>query len=62
MTNFLSRFLRDESGASAIEYCLLAAGVAVVIAGAASALGGVLTANLTADAAAVSNPGGAAGG
>lgn len=56
MTNFLSRFLRDESGASAIEYCLLAAGVAVVIAGAASALGGVLTANLQADAQAVSNP------
>ena len=56
MTNFLSRFLRDESGASAIEYCLLAAGVAVVIAGAAAALGQVLTANLAADAAAVANP------
>ena len=56
MMNFISRFLRDESGASAIEYCLLAAGVAVVIAGAASALGGVLTANLQADAQAVSNP------
>lgn len=56
MTKFLSRFLRDESGASAIEYCLIAAGVAVVIAGAAAALGGALTANLQADAQAVTNP------
>jgi len=62
MTNFLSRFLRDESGASAIEYCLIAAGVAIVIAGAASALGTALTANLTADAAAVANPGGGGAG
>jgi pilus assembly protein Flp/PilA len=30
MTN-LSRFLRDESGATAIEYGLIAAGIAVVI-------------------------------
>ena len=57
MTNFLSRFLRDESGASAIEYCLLAAGVAVVIAGAATALGGALQANLQADKDAVTNAG-----
>jgi pilus assembly protein Flp/PilA len=55
MKNFLSRFLRDESGASAIEYCLIAAGVGIVIVGAAQALGAALNANLAADAAAV-NP------
>ena len=31
MTNFLSRFMRDESGATAIEYCLIAAGIGIVI-------------------------------
>ena len=31
MKNFVSRFLRDESGATAIEYCLIAAGIGVVI-------------------------------
>jgi pilus assembly protein Flp/PilA len=29
--NMFSRFLRDESGATAIEYGLIAAGIAVVI-------------------------------
>jgi pilus assembly protein Flp/PilA len=29
----LGRFLRDESGASAIEYALIASGVSIVIAG-----------------------------
>ena len=29
--NFISRFLRNESGATAIEYGLIAAGIAVVI-------------------------------
>ena len=31
MTKFLSRFMRDESGATAIEYCLIAAGIGIVI-------------------------------
>jgi pilus assembly protein Flp/PilA len=31
MTNLISRFLRDESGATAIEYGLIAALIAVVI-------------------------------
>jgi pilus assembly protein Flp/PilA len=31
MTNLFSRFLRDESGATAIEYGLIAALIAVVI-------------------------------
>ena len=29
--NLVSRFVRDESGATAIEYGLIAAGIAVVI-------------------------------
>lgn len=31
MKNLVSRFMRDESGATAIEYGLIAAGIAVVI-------------------------------
>ncbi|HVL72366.1 MAG TPA: Flp family type IVb pilin [Beijerinckiaceae bacterium] len=37
-----SRFVRDESGATAIEYGLIAALIAVVIIGAATTLGGNL--------------------
>lgn len=39
MTNFVSRFLRDESGATAIEYGLIAAGIAVAIATIVTTLG-----------------------
>ena len=31
MKNFITRFLKNESGATAIEYGLIAAGIAVVI-------------------------------
>ena len=31
--SFLSRFVRDEAGATAIEYGLIAAGISVVIIG-----------------------------
>jgi len=31
MKNFITRFLRNESGATAIEYGLIAAGIAVAI-------------------------------
>ena len=34
-----SRFLRDERGATAIEYAIIASGVAVVIAAAVTSLG-----------------------
>jgi pilus assembly protein Flp/PilA len=37
--NIISRFVRDESGATAIEYGLIAALIAVVIIGAVRALG-----------------------
>jgi pilus assembly protein Flp/PilA len=37
--NLISRFVRDESGATAIEYGLIAALIAVVIVGAVSLVG-----------------------
>ncbi len=39
MKSLFSRFLKDESGATAIEYGLIAAGIAVVIITAVNALG-----------------------
>ena len=39
MTKFISKFAKDESGATAIEYGLIAALIAVVIIGAVTALG-----------------------
>jgi pilus assembly protein Flp/PilA len=43
MKNIFSRFLKDESGATAIEYGLIAALISVVIIGALQAVGGNLT-------------------
>jgi pilus assembly protein Flp/PilA len=43
MDNLFKNFLREESGATAIEYALLAALIAVVIISAISALGVELT-------------------
>lgn len=40
MKNLLIRLLKDEEGASAIEYALIAALIAVAIIGGATALGG----------------------
>ncbi len=39
MRNFIQSFARDESGATAIEYALIAALIAVVIIGAVTTLG-----------------------
>ena len=39
MTNSVKRFVRDESGATAIEYGLIAAGIAVAIIVAVNAVG-----------------------
>ena len=44
MSKFVTRFLKDESGATAIEYGLIAALVAVVLVTALSALGNKLSA------------------
>ena len=43
MSKFVSRFLKDESGATAIEYGLIAALIAVGIIAAATTLGGSLS-------------------
>ena len=39
MSKIVTRFMKDESGATAIEYGLIAALIAVVIIGGATALG-----------------------
>jgi len=43
MTNIAKKFLKDESGATAIEYGLIAALVAVAIVGALTTLGSGLS-------------------
>ena len=45
--NLISRFVRDESGATAIEYGLIAALIAVVIIGAVTAVGTKLSTTFT---------------
>lgn len=40
MKKFLMEFIEDESGATAIEYALIAAGISVVIIVSVNALGG----------------------
>ncbi len=47
MNNLFARFVRDESGATAIEYGLIAALIAVVIIGALTTLGGNLSTTFT---------------
>ncbi len=47
MTNLFSRFVRDESGATAIEYGLIAALIAVVVIGAVTAVGTKLSGTFT---------------
>lgn len=55
MRKLVSRFLRDESGATAIEYGLIAAGIAVAIIAAVQAVGTALTTKLNSAASAI-NP------
>jgi pilus assembly protein Flp/PilA len=43
MTRFLKTFAQDESGATAIEYGLIAALIAVVVIGAVTAVGNNLS-------------------
>ncbi|MET4389400.1 pilus assembly protein Flp/PilA [Bradyrhizobium sp. F1.4.3] len=42
MTNLISRFAKDESGATAIEYGLIAAGIALAIITVVNSLGTTL--------------------
>jgi pilus assembly protein Flp/PilA len=53
MTNLFSRFVRDESGATAIEYGLIAALIAVVVIGAVTTVGSNLSTTFTSVGAAV---------
>jgi pilus assembly protein Flp/PilA len=47
MKNLISRFLKDETGATAIEYGLIAAGIAVVIIASVNSVGTGLIAKFT---------------
>ena len=47
MRNFVTKLLRDESGATAIEYGLIAALIAVVIIGAVTVVGTRLSTTFT---------------
>jgi pilus assembly protein Flp/PilA len=51
--NIIARFMNDESGATAIEYGLIAGLIAVVIIASVSAVGTKLTAKFTAVGAAL---------
>ncbi len=42
MRHLFSRFLADQSGATAIEYCLIAAGLSIVIITAVNGIGTTL--------------------
>jgi len=47
MTAMLSAFLKDESAATAIEYALIAAGIAIAIIGAVGSAGDAIKAIFT---------------
>jgi pilus assembly protein Flp/PilA len=47
MTNFVKRFVKDESGATAIEYGLIAAGISVAIIAVVQGLGSKLNTTFT---------------
>jgi pilus assembly protein Flp/PilA len=53
MSRFVTRFLNDESGATAIEYGLIAALIAVVIIGAVTSVGTKVSSTFTSVAAAL---------
>ncbi|MFG3594846.1 Flp family type IVb pilin [Bradyrhizobium sp. RDI18] len=43
MRRILERFVGDERGATAIEYCLIAAGISIVIVSAVNGIGTTLS-------------------
>ena len=47
MRQLFSRFLSDESGATAIEYCLIAVGLSIVIITAVNGIGTTLNTKFT---------------
>ena len=56
MREFIVRFAKDESGATAIEYGLIAAGIAVAIIFIVNTLGQTLQGTFTTVNAAINNP------
>ena len=56
MNAFIARFMKDESGATAIEYGLIAAGIAVAIIAAVNTLGGTLNNTFTNVNGSINNP------
>ena len=47
MRRLLARFVDDERGATAIEYCLIAAGLSIVIVTAVNGVGSALNTKFT---------------
>ena len=47
MRRLISKFLSDQSGATAIEYCLIAVGLSIVIITAVNGLGSTLNTKFT---------------
>jgi pilus assembly protein Flp/PilA len=47
MRNLISRFLGDQSGATAIEYCIIATGIAFVIIAVVNGIGSQLGTTFT---------------
>ena len=47
MSRLFSKFLSDQSGATAIEYCLIAAGISIVIVVAVNGIGTTLNGKFT---------------
>jgi pilus assembly protein Flp/PilA len=47
MRQLISKFLSDESGATAIEYCLIAVGLSIVIISAVNSIGSTLNTRFT---------------
>ena len=47
MRRLIAQFLKDEAGATAIEYCLIASGIAIVIVVAVNGIGSGLNDKFT---------------
>jgi pilus assembly protein Flp/PilA len=47
MRHLFSKFISDESGATAIEYCLIALGISIVIVAAVNGIGSTLNTSYT---------------
>ena len=47
MRRLFSKFISDQSGATAIEYCLIATGIAFVIIAAVNSIGTTLNSSFT---------------